>query len=42
MFPITVGIFAAITVLLCRAGLDFAVIAAGTALSGTILMLVVA
>jgi hypothetical protein len=42
MIPALVGIFVTIAVLLWHAGLDFAVVAAGTALSGTILMLALA
>ena len=39
MIPALAGVFAAIAVLLFRCGLRFAMVTAGTALSGTILML---
>jgi hypothetical protein len=39
MIPALVGVFATVAVLLSRCGLSFAVVTAGTALSGTILML---
>lgn len=39
MIPALVGVFVTIAVLLSRCGLRFAVVTAGTALSGTILML---
>jgi hypothetical protein len=39
MIPTLVGIFVVTAALLWHAGLDFAVVAGGTALSGTILMM---
>jgi hypothetical protein len=42
MIPALIGVFLTIAVLLWQCGLHFAVITAGTAVSGTILMMALA